>query len=61
MMGYFEVQDLEYGGKKRLAAGMSDDYKVRLGRVRDYDLSFASSGLSMVSAFGATMATLMLL
>ena len=40
---------------------MSDDIKVRLGRVRDYDLSYASSGLSMVSAIGAAMATLMLL
>ena len=37
MMGYFEVQDSEYDGKRQLGAGMGDDIKVKVGRIKDYE------------------------
>ena len=60
MMGYFEIQDLEYRGEKRLAAGMSDDIKVKLGRVRDYEESHAWNSFVTITASATAMATFML-
>ena len=37
LMGYFEVQDAEYSGKRRLGVGMGDDIKVKVGRIKDYE------------------------
>ena len=60
MMGYFEIQDLEYRGEKRLAAGMSDDIKVMLGRVRNYELSQSITSFAQITASAAAIATLLL-
>lgn len=53
MMGYYEILDLEYEGGKSVAAGMSDDIKVKLGRIRDYD----GAELNGAFATGLTMTT----
>ena len=60
MLGFFEVYDLEYGLERRLGAGMSDDIKLKMGRVRDYELSGANYLASMTIA-GVTLLSLMML
>ena len=61
MMGYFELYDLEYEGKKRNGAGMGDDIKVKLGRIRDYELEGAISNALTTAAIGAAVMTTLLL
>ena len=46
-------------GKKRIGGGMGDDIKVKLGRIRDYELGGATS-MATLTATAAAMATLLI-
>ena len=53
MLGYYEINDLTaIKGRERIGAGLSDDVRAKLGRIRDYELSGSSLsfGTSMITA-----------
>lgn len=60
-MGYFDTYNLESQGKWRHTFGMSDDIKVKLGRIRDYELSGSEYLTNTLTASSLAFLTLMLL
>ena len=60
LLGYYDVIVFDYGRDKLWAAGLSDDIKVRLGRIRDYETLSHAIGLATLSTISAAVASLLL-